>query len=202
MAQTSQPNAVVLNTLQKACGLMMVLFNSRTGPRFNISRTWSQDAPYEVIDLVLKFREVDNPIVYDGILDIALQLPGEQSAKLKPKILEYARIDHQLWAHKYTHLLAHWTRHNQTSAALELSEILVDFAPDPQSEDKQKRRKKDPMDTNTLLEPSPRMKPSDYREIMLKRIRPLAEGKPYKVACILIDCHSQHDPFTKTSGRS
>ena len=156
-------------------------------PEIQYLKNVCREATDEVIGLLLKLPEVDNPIVYDGILDIALQLPGKQSAKLKPKILEYARIDHQLWAHKYTRLLAHWTRHNQTSAALELSEILVDFAPDPQSEDKQKRRKKDPMDTNTLLESSPQMKPSDYREIMLKRIRPLAEDKPYKVACILID---------------
>ena len=144
------------------------------------------EVPDEVVDLVMQLPEVDNPIVYDGILDIALQIPGEYSAKLKPKILEYANMEHQLQTHKFAKLLTQWTENNQTSAALELAELLIEFAPDPQSESKQKRCKENPMDSSTLLEPSPRISPWDYREI-LKGVRALTENDPYKVACILID---------------
>ncbi len=144
------------------------------------------EMPDEVVDLVMQLPKVDNPIVYDGILDITLQIPGEYSAKLKPKILEYANMEHQLQTHKFAKLLTQWTENNQTSAALELAELLIEFAPDPQSESKQKRRKENPMDSSALLEPSPRMTFRDYREI-LKGVRSLTENEPYKVACILID---------------
>ena len=147
----------------------------------------SNQAPDEVIELVENLPPVNNPLIYHGILDIALQLPIEYSVKLKDKILEYAGMEHQFRAYRYAKLLEHWTKENQTSAALELAKILVKFAPDPQSESKQKRRIENPMDSNTLLEPSPRMLPGEYRDIMLKGIRPIAESDPYKVAGILID---------------
>ena len=145
------------------------------------------EVPDEVVKLVMDLPEIDNPVVYDGILDIALQIPAEYSAKLKPKILEYTGMEHQWRTYRYARLLAHWTAENQTSAALELSKVLAVLAPDPQSEEKQKRRKENPMDPNTLLEPSPRINRSDYCEVMLKGVCSLAENEPYKVARILID---------------
>lgn len=145
------------------------------------------EVPDEVIKLLINLPNTDNPVVYDGILDIALQLPIEYSVKLKDKILGYAGMEHQFRTYRYAELLERWTKEDQTSAALELAKILVKFAPDPQSESKQKRRIENPMDSNTLLEPSPRMAPGEYRDIMLKGIRPIAESDPYKVAGILID---------------
>ena len=156
-------------------------------PEIQYLKNVCREVPDEVIDLVMKLPKTDNPIVYDGILDIALQLPGEQSAKLKSKIFEYANMEHQIRTHKYAKLLAHWTAENQTSAALKLSKLLVPFAPDPQSAEKQKRRKEDPMPWGTLLHPAPRFDFWVYREIMLKGIRTLIEYVPYEAACILTD---------------
>ena len=120
-----------------------------------------------------------------------MQLHGEQSVKLKPKILESIDIDHQFLAHKYADLLAHWTAENQTSAALELTKILIEFAPGPQSKTKQKRRREGPTDFGTFyetsLKPSPRIGSQEYAEIMSKGVRPLAEKEPYQVARLLID---------------
>ena len=146
--------------------------------------------PDEVINLILDLPKVNNPSVYSEILEIALQLHGEQSVKLKPKILESIDINDRLLARKYADLLAHWVAENQTSAALELTKVLVEFVPDPQSEAKQKRRRKNPtLDTlwETSLEPSPRIGSSGYRDIMSKGVRPLAEKEPYQVARLLID---------------
>ncbi|MCG9131180.1 hypothetical protein J5I95_05790 [Candidatus Poribacteria bacterium] len=156
-------------------------------PEIRYLKNVCTNLPNEVINLVVNLPKVDNPVVYDGILDIALQLTGKQSTKLKDKILEYTGMEHQLQTHKFAKLLEKWTAENQTSAALELAKILVKFAPDPQSESKQKRRIEDPMDSNTLLKPSARMLPGEYRDLMLKGILPLTESDPYKVACILID---------------
>lgn len=156
-------------------------------PEIRYLKNVCTDLPNEVIDLVVNLPKVDNPVVYDGILDIALQLPAGYSVKLKDKILEYAGMEHQFRTYRYANLLGCWIKENQTSDALELLKILITFAPDPQSEDKQRRRNEDPMDMYTLLEPTPRMLPGEYRDIMLKGILPLTENDPYKIACILID---------------
>ena len=167
-------------------------------PQLQYLKNVSRDIPDEVINLVLGLPKVDNPSVYNDILEIALQLQGEQSVQLKPKILEYTEIifefsdvDLWLWAHRYADLLAYWTSENQTSAALELSKILVEFAPDPQSKAKEKRRRKNTTDFGTFyetsLEPSPRIGSSGYREIISQGVRPLAEKDPYQVARLLID---------------
>ena len=136
----------------------------------------SSQVPDEVIELVLQLPKVDNPRVYDGILDIALQLHGEQSAKLKPKVLEYTGIGYQFLPHKYTELLAHWTAENQTSAALKLLKVLVAFTTKPQ-----------PTDQDTLADPLPRVGLSDYQDLMSEGVYPLTKKEPYQVALILID---------------
>ena len=156
-------------------------------PEIQYLKNVCTDLPNEVIDLVVNLPKVDNPVVYDGILDIALQLPVEYSVKLKDKILEYAGMEHQFRTYRYANLLGCWIEENRISDALELLKILITFAPDPQSENKQRRRNKDPMDIYTVLEPKPRMFPAEYRDIMLKGILPLTESDPYKVACILIN---------------
>ena len=147
----------------------------------------SNQAPNEVIELVENLPTVNNPLVYDGILEIVLQLHGDQSAKLKSKILESVNIEYQSRTHRYADLLAHWVKENQISAALELSKILIPFAPDPQSREKRKRRKENPMDLGTTLYPSPRINnPWEYSEIMTNGVYPLAESRPYEVARFLI----------------
>ena len=156
-------------------------------PEIRYLKNVCSDLPDEVVNLVMNFPKVDNPVIYDGILDIALQLPGEDSVKLKDKMLEYANMEHQRQTYKFAELLIHWIGENQTSAALELLGILAAFAPDPQSEKKQKLRKEDPMSLGTLLHPTPQFDFWDYREIMLKAIRPLTESEPYRVARLLID---------------
>ena len=145
-------------------------------PEIQYLKNVCRDAPDEVIDLVMQFPEIDNPVVYDGILDIALQLPGKQSAKLKDKILEYVGMEHQWQTYKYEELLAHWTAEDQTSAALELSKILIAFTASPQSTDQE-----------MFPDPLPQIDFWDYRDMMFKGVRPLAEKEPYRVAFILID---------------
>ena len=83
--------------------------------------------PGDVLDIVLGLPETDNPFVYSEILEIALQLRGDQSGSLLPKILEYARLKYEFGQHRYGNLLAHWAEEEQTSAALELLEVLGSF---------------------------------------------------------------------------
>lgn len=160
-------------------------------PELQYLKNVSCDVPDQVVDLVLGLPKVDNPNVYQEILDIALELRGEHSAKLMPKILESLELEHQVWTYQYTDLLDHWTKENQIAAALELSKILVSFKPDPNSKAKQKRRKENPPDLKTVwatsLEPFPQIGSWEYGEILSKSVRALAEKVPYKVTLLLID---------------
>lgn len=159
-------------------------------PELQYFKNVCRDVPEEVIQLLLQLPAVDNPRVYDGILDIALELDGEQSSQLKPKILEYAELEHQFLHYRYLELLTHWIAENQNEAALELANILVQFDPDPQAQAKEKQRRENPEDPirsmMTVLTPVPQFN-DNYQEILNEGVRPLAEKESYQVACMLID---------------
>ena len=152
-------------------------------------------APDDVIEIVLRLPKTDNPWIYNEILEIALQLLGSHSAKLQPKILEYANLEHHFLAYRFADVLAHWTKKKQTSAALKLAKALVKFVPDPEDKTKRKRRGENPKDSaaiatlvvETQLDPSPRIDDTEYPTILSDGVRSLAEKEPYKVARILID---------------
>ena len=148
----------------------------------------------EVVNLVLNVPTVDNPRVYEYIVDIALRLDGDQSGQLLPKILEYARFEHHFVPFGLPKLLAYWTADGQTSAALELAKHLVQFDSDPKSEEKNRNAGDDYGDSindqiasmMTILQPLPRFK-DIYLDILNDGVRPLAERKPFEVSKILID---------------
>ena len=164
-------------------------------PELQYLKNVSCDVPDQVVNLVLGLPKVDNPSVYDDIMEIALQLHGEESKKLMPKILESLELEPPLKSNQYVKLLSHWAKENQVEPALALSKILVAFLPDSQERDKRKRRRENQQDLDaiatmvaaTQLEPSPRIGSWEYGEILSKCIRVLAEKEPYKVAILLID---------------
>ena len=147
----------------------------------------AKQSPEAVTELLLKLPAVDNPWVYDGILEAAMQLHAGQSARLKCKMLEYAKLDFHILAHRFPSLIAHWTAENQTTTGLELASALVEFSPDPDAEAKGDRYRKDSGDWASYLKPSPRFESWDYSDILEVGIRPLAQKEPYNTACMLID---------------
>ena len=170
------------------------------------------DASDEVLKVLIELPEVDNPRVYDDILDITLQLDAKQSAKLLSKILESTELERPIWAHRYADVLVHWTEGNETSAALELTKKLVEFVPDPQDKIKRKRRRERPKDSvaiatiaaETQLNPTPRIDDTEYLAILSEGVRPLAKKEPYEVARILINAtgkmiclRTHHDDLNK-----
>ena len=163
---------------------------------FEFLKNVCEYAPEEVVQLALQLPAVDNPSVYENILEIALKLDGTRSVKLKPKMIEYAKLENQFLQFRFPQLLAHWTAEGQTEAALELANILVQFVPDPRAEEKQNQRKEvhgdqaDPVDQQLALialrlSPVPRFR--RYRKILNEGVGALAEREPFRVAQILID---------------
>ena len=145
------------------------------------------EVPDQVVQVVLQFPKIDNPRIEWAIVEIALQLPGVLSAKLQPILLSSARGNSRFLAHRYAELLSHWIAEDENLAALELAEILVKFVPDPDSENKQLRRRQNPQDWMTLLRPAPTIDSWEYQEVLEKRVIPLIEREPYRVALILMD---------------
>ena len=166
-----------------------------TWPELRYLKNVATDSPDQVIKIVLALPCVDNPRIYNEILEMALRLRGNQSAKLVPKILEYVDLEHHLFMHRFADLLAYWTTDNQIAAALKLVKALIKFVPDPRDEAKRKRRRETPEDSaaiatlvvETQLDPSPRIDDTEYLAILSEGVRPLAEKEPFNVACILID---------------
>ena len=54
-------------------------------PELEYLKNVSQEAPEEVLQIILELPLVDNPRVYDGILDIALSLYGEHICTTQTK---------------------------------------------------------------------------------------------------------------------
>ena len=169
-------------------------------------------APDEVIQIVLRLPKTDNPWIYNEILEIALQLHGNHSTRLEPKILEYVGLEHHFSAYQFANVLIHWTAENQTASALKLTKVLVKFVPDPQDMVKRKRRESESknsadigaMVVETYLHPSPRFGDMDYLKILSDGVRPLAQKEPLKVALIFINAttkmirlRTHHDDLNK-----
>ena len=156
-------------------------------PELEYLKNIVREVPDEVVEVVLRFPKNDNPRVHLGIIEIALQLPGVHSAKLKPLLLNSAGLSPWFLTSRYSELLSHWVNENEDSAALQLAQILVRFVPDPESEHKQLRRRQTPQDWTTLLRPTPWVDNWYYREVLEKGVIPLSEREPLKVALTLID---------------
>lgn len=147
----------------------------------------AEDAEDQVIETVLSLPKTDNPRVYDGILEIALNLKGVRSAELLPKLIEYFGLESHLMAHRYPELLQHWTRQGNIDEAIEIAKLLVSFQEDPRARDKQKLLENKSNSFLTSLEPTPRFQQWEYQQILGEGVRPLAKHAPYQVSCILID---------------
>ncbi len=151
-----------------------------------------QHVPDDVIEIILQIPETDNPRIYDQLLEIALSLEGVQSVRLMPKITEYTSMTQYLIPHRFVELLAHWTTEEQMQAVLDLADVLIQFHPDPQAEEKHQRNADYSQDdeavpTDSMLEPAPRFDDWTFQQIMEKGIQPLALKEPNKVARMLID---------------
>ena len=145
--------------------------------------------PDEVLDILERLPETDNPQVLAQIVEIVLKSDSPSTLhRLAPRVRAF--VDHVPWAYNKVITLLQSPYFFETSLDGFASSLLlqiVEFRPDPQSEEKQARRNENPDDWTTSLEPVPRFDQWEYQEILEKGVRPLAETEPYEVARILID---------------
>ena len=110
-------------------------------PEIQYLKNIAKSIPDKVADILSDLPRVDNPHVYHEMLEIALELPGKQSARLIDKILEFTELEFQTMAHRYSSLLTYWTAKDETDAALLLATKLIGFLPDRKDSEKRSRYK-------------------------------------------------------------
>ena len=160
----------------------------------------AREAPASVVEVVRGLPELDNYRIKLQILDIALELPGPESALLKAKVFDIDKHDLRFWSHSYVDLLRYWIDENELDAALELLEILVQFEPDSRQEEKREWYREHGVDLTPPAEPVAYLRGWEYREMFQKCIRPLAEKAPFRNGMCSCICNRGNGPIARTGG--
>lgn len=151
----------------------------------------SAQSPNQAVEIILNLEKTDNPRILREVFSIACKLADtDLSLRLKPLIKKFIQSPYR-WGEDelVVNLLEKWGRTPgpALNAALEIMQYVVAFQPDPQEEDKRARRKEDPNEYGTSLEPAPRFREWEYQQILEKGVHQLSEREPYQVARILIE---------------
>jgi hypothetical protein len=147
----------------------------------------AEEAPDQVVEIILSLPTTNNPRVYDDVLAAALKLRGRRSAELLPKLCEYIALNNLLFATSFSELIIHWASQGSTNEALEITRLLIFFREDPRIRDKQELRRKTPGSLDSSLAPAPCLRKWEYQKILGKGVRFLSEHEPYKASLVLID---------------
>lgn len=147
----------------------------------------AEEAPDQVVEIILSLPTTNNPRVYDDVLAAALNLRGRRSAELLPKLCEYIALNNLLFATSFSELIIHWASQGNTNEALEITRLLISFREDPRIRDKQELRRKTPGSLDSSLAPAPCLRKWEYQKILGKGVRFLSEHEPYRASLILID---------------
>lgn len=148
-----------------------------------------ESAREEVLTILEGLPKNTNPRVLEGILNIVLKSDDMNDLmRLSEKVLAF--IDHSQWSHeKIIQLVDRLSLMDRRFGGFSEPFLLkiIEFQPDQQAEDKQARRRANPEDWTTRLEPRPRFREWEYHQILEKGVKPLAEREPYQTARILLD---------------
>jgi hypothetical protein len=147
----------------------------------------AQDAPDQVVEIILSLPKTDNPRVYEDILEAAIRLRGRKSAELLPKIREYIALDNLVNANNFPELIIHWTSQGNIDEALEVTRLVIPFREDSRMREKQELRRMNPNSLDTSLNPTPCFRTWEYQKILDSGVRYLSEHEPFKTSLVLID---------------
>lgn len=154
----------------------------------------------KVLGILEQLPDTDNPRILKEIIDVVLKADSpEVIHRFANKIMAF--VDNA-WVNTWMgdniiELLKKpylFEKPLEAFASSLLSKV-IEFRPDPQSKEKQTRRREG-QEVVTLLKPAPRFGHWAYQEILNNGVRPLAEKEPYRVARILIDTVATMIPQT------
>ncbi len=90
----------------------------------------AKQEPAKVVQIVLQLGVVNNAGIASDLLEIALQLPIQESLEIKEKIFAYLKKGILLHDSLLFNLLARWIKHNCLTEALELLQIITQSIPE------------------------------------------------------------------------
>lgn len=147
--------------------------------------------PEKVLKILENLPETDNPRILEGIIDVVLKSDSpDVFRRLALRIMTYVATRWRFRYDRVIKLLQKPYLFDKSIESLSSSLLLkvIEFHSAPQSEEeKQERRNREPGNQHVFNHLSPRFDDWEYREIMEKGVRPLAEKEPWAVARILID---------------
>ena len=148
--------------------------------------------PEKVLGILEQLPDTDNPRILEEIIDVVLKADSpEVIHRFANKIMSFVDNAWVAWMghDNIIELLKKpylFEKPLEGFASSLLSKV-VEFRPDPQSEEKQTRQRENPEDWTTILEPAPRFGHWEYQKILNNGVQLLAEQKPYRVARVLIN---------------
>lgn len=147
--------------------------------------------PEKVLKILENLPETNNPRILKGIVDVVLKSDSANVfCRFKTRIMTFVTTWWWARSDKVIELLQkpYFLDKSIEDLTFPLLKKVVEFRPAPQSEkEKQERRNREPGNQHVFDDPSSRFDNLEYREIMDKGVRPLAEKEPWTVARILID---------------
>lgn len=176
-------------------------------PEFSYLVRVFDSEPEKVLGILEQLPDTDNPRILKEIIDVVLKADSpEVIHRFTSKIMAF--VDNA-WVNNFMgrdNIIGLFKKPYLFEKLLEgfassLLSKVVEFRPDPQSEDKQTWRREGLKDLMTLhfrssLKPAPRFGHWKYQEILNNGVRPLAEKEPYRVAFILIENVANMIPLT------
>ena len=172
-------------------------------PEFSYLVQVFDSEPEKVLGILEQLPDTDNPRILEEIIDVVLKADSpEVIHRFANKIMAFvdnAWVNTWMGHDNIIELLKKpylFEKPLEAFASSLLSKV-VEFRPDPQSENKQTRRREGQEDLSmTLLKPAPRFGHWEYQEILNTGVGPLAEKEPYRLARSLIETIATMIPLT------
>jgi hypothetical protein len=86
--------------------------------------------PELVARIILEMEDTENVTVLENLVDAALAMPPDISARLVEKVKKWAEVPYFFLPEKIGELMAHWARGNKVQEAMGLAQTLLDVFPE------------------------------------------------------------------------
>jgi hypothetical protein len=140
--------------------------------------------PNAVVQAALQIRKTENSRVNRDILEIALKVPPSLSKLLVPQICSILNdTKGPVITRQIADIVRRLAQHNELGAALKIASQSLDFFPDPRTTHNGDLRA-NPKGFSRL-EPAPRWRVYEFKELLDKGIRAILEKDPWSVLALL-----------------
>ncbi len=140
----------------------------------------------EAVTICCQMPPTDNPRIYMEFTNVALAVDPARSIRLKDKLIEGANLPIQILGDGYGVAVGHWAQIEAgISPALELAEQLVRFNPDPNRDERAKRKREGVVRFLDSWEGRPKFDSWQYHRILNSGIAALAKKAPLPMVRIL-----------------